>query len=185
MSYQKLQPSRCIGVVPNDTYNIFSPSSLVSSGKATSGTNQVPLSNALIDANADFISAGVQVGDIIHKDRYNASNGKNRCALGEVTNVDSATELTVSFVADNTPPTPTAFQIFTGQTYKIFRPSENRNGGCILYIGSASSGNTIKVLTAANEELTVTGLSQGSFTPFQVVKVFDTGTNVQDIIAFW
>jgi len=184
MSYQKLQPSRCIGVVPNDTYNIFSPSSLVSSGKVTSGSSSVPLSDELIDANADFISSGVQVGDVIHKNRYNAGNGKNRCALGRVTNVDSATELTVSLVRDNTFGGPD-FQIFSGQSYKIFRPSENRNGGCILYIGSASSGGTITVLTAANQELTVTGLSQGSFIPFQVVKVFQTGTTVSDIIAFW
>lgn len=182
MAYQKLQPTRGIGVVPNDTYNIFSPSSsVVSSGVSTSATT-----DSLADTNADFISAGVQVGDVVYRERYNNTNGKSRCALGTVTAVNvNGTQLTVSLVADNHISTATDFSIDSGIKYRIFRPSENVNNGCILYIGNVGSGGILRVLTAAGDELMLTGVVQGSYTPVQVVKVFKTGTDCSNITALW
>ena len=183
MAYQKLQPTRGIGVVPNDTYNIFSPSSsVVSSGVSTSATT-----DSLTDANADFISAGVQVGDVVYRERYNYSSGKNRNALGTVTAVDAnGTQLTVSAVADNdVSGTPTSFSMPSGIKYRIFRPSENVNNGCILYIGSIGAGGLLRVVTAAGDDLMLTGVVQGSYTPVQVVKVLEDGTNCSNITALW
>lgn len=182
MAYQKLQPNRGIGVVPNDTYNIFSPSSsVVSSGVSTSATT-----DSLTDTNADFISAGVQVGDVVYRERYNYNTGKNRNALGTVTAVNvNGTQLTVSAVADNdVNGTPTSFTMPSGIKYRIFRPSENVNNGCILYIGDAPSGNILRVLTAGGDDITLTGVVQGSYTPVQVVKVF-SDTTVGNITALW
>lgn len=56
------------------------------------------------------------------------------------------------------------------------------NNGCVLYVGQA--GN-VRVLTAGGDDVTFVGLNTGSFVPIQVVRVFATGTNAEEILALW
>ncbi len=56
---------------------------------------------------------------------------------------------------------------------------------CVLYVGTNTSGTTLTVRTAGGDDVTFTGIVAGSFIPVQVIRVFDTGTDVDDIIALW
>lgn len=60
--------------------------------------------------------------------------------------------------------------------------SGGTNNGCVLYVGQA--GN-VRVLTAGGDDVTFVGLNTGSFVPIQVVRVFATGTNAEEILALW
>jgi len=168
MAYQKLQPTSGINVAPSDDINIPSPSSEVTSGAATA-TATTPNLNILTNSGGLFQSKGVAVGDVVYVLHATGTN-----QITTVASVDSETQLTlsddVSFVS--------------GDSYRIFRAGENN--GCIIYIGtSLNNAQTITIETAGGDEVTLRNLIQGSFLPVQVVKVFSSGTNVSDIVAFW
>jgi len=167
MAYQKLQVSRALEVIPDDSINIPSPSSKVTSGAATT-TETSPNLNRLTNSGGIFESKGVAVGDVVYVLHASGTN-----QITTVASVDSETQLTlsddVSFV--------------DGDSYKIFRAGEN--DGCILYIGTSPIGGVLRVLTAGGDDITLTGVISGSYTPVQVVKVFDSDTNVSDIVALW
>jgi hypothetical protein len=55
----------------------------------------------------------------------------------------------------------------------------------VLYVGDVSEGTRLKVRTAGGDDVTFTGIVAGSFIPVQVIRVFSTGTDVDDIIALW
>jgi hypothetical protein len=56
------------------------------------------------------------------------------------------------------------------------------NNGCVLYMGG--NGN-VRVTTVGGDDVTFNGVLAGSFIPVQVVKVWETGTSVPNIIALW
>jgi len=56
---------------------------------------------------------------------------------------------------------------------------------CTLYVGDVTSGTDLKVKTAGGDEVTFKGVVAGTFIPVQVVQVFSTGTDVDEIIALW
>lgn len=56
------------------------------------------------------------------------------------------------------------------------------NNGCVLYMGG--NGN-VRVTTVGGDVVTFNGVLAGSFIPVQVVKVWETGTTVPNIIALW
>jgi hypothetical protein len=53
---------------------------------------------------------------------------------------------------------------------------------CVLYIGT---GGTLRVLTEGNDDVTFVNVQDGSFFPVNVLRVFATGTDADDIIALW
>jgi len=165
MAYQKLQVSRALQVIPSNTINIPSPASEVTSG-AASATATSPNLDRLTDSSGNFETKGVSVGDVVYVLHAATAN-----QITTVASVDSETQLTlsddVSFVS--------------GDSYRIFRAGENN--GCILYIGNATS-TTLRVLTAGGDDITLTGVVAGSYTPVQVLRVF-TDSTVSDIVALW
>ena len=56
------------------------------------------------------------------------------------------------------------------------------NNGCVLYVGSAGD---VKVLTVGGDEVTFTGIQDGTFIPVQVLRVYSTGTTATNIVALW
>ena len=56
------------------------------------------------------------------------------------------------------------------------------NNGNVLYVGT---GGTLKVRTAAGDDITFVNIANGTFLPVQVVRVFATGTGASNIIALW
>jgi len=51
-----------------------------------------------------------------------------------------------------------------------------------LYVGT---GGTLRVLTAAGDDITFTNVPNGTFFPVQVIRVFASTTNANNIIALW
>jgi len=53
---------------------------------------------------------------------------------------------------------------------------------CVLYVGT---GGNLRVLTDGNDDVTFLNVRGGSFLPVQIVRVFATGTDADNIIALW
>ena len=56
------------------------------------------------------------------------------------------------------------------------------NRGCVLYIGT---GGDLKVLTVGGDEVVFNNIPDGTFLPVQVIRVFETETIAEKIIALW
>ena len=134
----KLQVSRALSVIPSDDTNIPMPSVIVSS-TATATT-----ANKLVDSTKNFSSVGanplnVQVGDTI----YDISNS----SAAMVTNVDSATQLTLNV------------NIIGGLDFYTLYSGTNITGTvepCVLYVGI---GGDMDIVTAGGDNLQVNGAS--------------------------
>jgi len=157
MAYQKLQGKRAIDVYPADDVKIPSPSNIVLSGANTSVVVAY-----LVDAGADFFAANIRSGDIV----YNTTTG----AAAKVLQVVTATALLLSvdiFVA-----TPNNYAVYV----------QGDSDGPVLYVGT---GGTLSIITAGGDNVTLTGVNNGSFIPIMVFSVQATGTSCSDIIALW
>jgi len=158
----KLQVSRSLAVIPSANTNIPMPNVIVTSTATATTTNK------LVDSTKNFLFSGttplnIQVGDIV----YNTTTS----TAATVTNVDSATQLTLNA---NIMSSTNAYTLYLGTN--IAGSVEP----CVLYVGT--SGN-IKVVTAGGDEVTFVGVS--GFFPVQVIRVFATGTTAQNIVALW
>ena len=67
----------------------------------------------------------------------------------------------------------------SGKSYVIYGGTQE---GAVLYIGA--SGN-IRVTTIGGDDVTFVGLQTGTFFPVQVVKVWNTSTTADNIMALW
>ena len=158
MAYQRLQVTRALKVHKTTTsIDIPDPDFAGITGAiVTSATNKLTV------AAADtFTAKTVQPGYIVE----NVSTG----AYALVSAIDSGTQLTLSG------------DIFTtaGNIYQIYSQSTR---GCILYVGA---GGTMRVITAAGDEVTYQGVPVGVFLPIQVIRVVETGTSASGFIAHW
>lgn len=155
MAYQKLQASRALEVIKSDDVDIPNPSMLVADSTST-----LTAGNKLVDSTQDFIAAGVKAGDIV----YTGTTAVT------VKAVDSAIQL------DTAPIT-----VSSGDAYQLYSQNTPSNG-CVLYVGGAGD---VDIITAAGDEVTLTGVLAGSFIPVQVTRVKDTSTTATGIIALW
>jgi hypothetical protein len=157
MAYQKLQVSRALQLIKSDDANIPFP------GVIETGTNSTIVENELEDTTSDFIALNVAVGDVVY-------------------NTTTFRAATVNQVIDNTRLLLNA-DIFLdlGDSYVIY--SQNtKNEGCVLYIGF---GGDLTVTTHAGDKVTFYGTLAGTFLPVQVLKVWETDTDADGIIALW
>ena len=160
----KLQVSRALNVIPSDYTNIPMPN-IITYGSIT-GTS----ASILIDSAKNFSSSGVnplnvQVGDIVY------DTTTQQAAM--VTNVDSATQLTLS----------AAITMNILDNYTLYS-STNITGTvepCVLYIGT---GGTLEITTAGGDLVYLTNVPSGSFLPIQVIRVSPFST-ASDIVALW
>lgn len=53
---------------------------------------------------------------------------------------------------------------------------------CVLYVGI---GGNIRVLTESNDDVTFYNVQDGTWFPVQVIKVFATDTDAENIVAIW
>jgi hypothetical protein len=160
MAYQKLQQGRAINVIPSDNINIPSPSAIAAVGVNESTDDKI------IDSTKDFTKS-VKVNDTV----YNLTTNE----ISYVTEIVAADELKV---ADSS--------LFTiGDEYKIFSTVDVRTEPCVLYIGTSGAAKTLKVLTADKDIVTLVAPAAGFVIPLQVLRVFDTGTDVTNIVALW
>ena len=159
----KLQVSRALNVILSDNTNIPMPNVIVTSTATTTTANK------LVDSTKNFSSSGVnplnvQVGDIV----YNTTSS----TAAIVTNVDSATQLTLN-----------ANIIISADTYTLYSGT-NTTGSvepCVLYIGV---GGNLIITTAGGDVVTLNNVPSGTFVPIQVIKVSEFST-AYDIVALW
>lgn len=160
----KLQVSRALNVIPSDYTNIPMPN-VITYGVVT-GTS----ANILIDSLKNFSSSGVnplnvQIGDIVY-DYFT-----NQAAM--VTNVDSATQLTLN----------AAIAINISDDYILYSGTHITGTvePCVLYIGT---GGDLEIVTAGGDTAYIINVPSGTFLPIQVIKVsaFSTASN---IVALW
>lgn len=168
MAYQKLQVSRAIEVIPSDTIDIPNPSLADIASGTASASAASPNLDRLTDSSGNFETKGVGVGNVVYV--LHATGAKQ---ITTVASVDSETQLTLS----------DEVSFISGDSYRIFHAGENN--GCILYIGTVPGGSILRVLTAGGDDITLKGVVAGSYTPVQVLRVFDSDTNVSDIVALW
>lgn len=75
-----------------------------------------------------------------------------------------------------------AAAVTPSDTTNIPAPSLGENSGCTLYVGF---GGNVRVLTAGGETLTLYNVVTGTFVPVNVLRVYETGTTAQNIVALW
>jgi hypothetical protein len=161
MAYQKLQQGRAINVIPSDDINIPSPSAV-----AAVGANQSTNPDYIENNDADFFKS-VKVNDTV----YNTTSNQ----ISYVVEIQSEKIVKI------------ANPIFSsGDEYKIFSTVDVRTEPCVLYIGTtASVTKTLRVLTADKDIVTLVAPAAGFVIPLQVLRVFETGTDITDIVALW
>jgi hypothetical protein len=158
----KLQVSRALSVIPSGNTNIPMPNVIVTS--VTTATT----ANKLVDSTKNFSSSGVnplniQVGDTIYNNTL--------ISAATVTNVDSATQLTLN-----------ANIMVSGDAYTLYSGT-NTTGSvepCVLYVGV---GGDLDVTTAGGDVVSFVGIASGTFLPVQVIRV--NAATAADIIALW
>ena len=67
-------------------------------------------------------------------------------------------------------------------TVDIPNPGNGQVEGCVLYVGT---GGILRVLTAGGDDITFTNVPNGFLTKFQVIRVFNTTTTANNIVALW
>jgi len=75
-----------------------------------------------------------------------------------------------------------ATKVNPSDTSNISESTEAPKSGVVLYIGV---GGDLTVLTVGGDELTFENIPDGTFFPVQVVRVLDSDTTADNIIALW
>ena len=166
MPYQKLQASRATEVATitsnsENTLNLNNPIALTGSGVTTAGT----VSPIIIVATATFITDGVTAGDLL----VNTTTSPN---ASRVISVDSETQLTIQ----------SAVTVAVGNVISIWTQSKE---AAVIYVGTQTGTQTIKVTTAGGDDVTFTSPVQGRVLPVQCVRVWTTGTTATNVVALW
>ena len=69
--------------------------------------------------------------------------------------------------------------------YTIYSPNQDGKTSFTLFVGDGGAATTLRVLTAAGDDVTLTNVPDSSFIPLQVVRVFATGTTCSEILALY
>lgn len=160
MKFLKTHYGRAINVIPSDTVNIPNPAGLGKEG-VVDGVD----TNILYDSTANFTTN--LLGAIV----VNTTNN----TIANVVGLYDQIRLILD--AD----------IFTsgGDGYAIYNSDNNQ--GCAIYIPAQEAEN-LKVLTVGGDIITFNGCGNknaDSILPVNVLRVFEEGTNLINLIALW
>ena len=160
MKFLKTHYGRAINVIKSDTVNIPNPAGLGTTG-VTNGT----ASDSLYDSTANFTTN--LLGAIVLNTTTNA--------IANVVGFEDSSTLILD--AD----------IFTsaGDAYAIYNSDNNQ--GCSIYIPQQET-NQLTVLTVGGDIITFRkcgNLNASSILPVNVLRVFSTGTGLEELIALW
>ena len=145
MAYQKLlgQGQRALVVIPSNTATIPHPGNNKTLDATVAGLYGLPRTSLISDipgpgvastlacATGDFINRGIEIGDIVY-------NYTTRGA-GLVTQVNSATELTVDGMLDFSG---------SGQTFSIFGKEVIP---CMIYMNGSTTTTALQVVSAGGD----------------------------------
>jgi len=159
MKFLKTHYGRAIDVIPSDTVNIPNPAGLGETGTTDNdGTNQ------LRDGSANFTTN--LLGAIV----------VNTTTTGIANVIGFGNSTILILDAD----------IFaSGDGYAIYNSDNNQ--GCAIYIPKQGPAS-LTVLTVGGDIITFNGCGDAnasSILPVNVLRVFDTNTNLQNLVALW
>jgi|TARA_E500000178_G_scaffold324660_1_gene351259 hypothetical protein len=177
MAYQKLQAGRAWQVYKSDNTNLPDTGLRVfSSVQATTahvaGGTEIINTNRTLDDLAyisspdgggqltKFTLCGIKLGMIV----VNTTDGTQ-------STVTAVTD-TIIYVKEN---------IFTASP-KNFNIYGGTQEGAVLYVGTA--GN-LRVTTIAGDDVIFSNINTGAFIPVNVLKVWNTNTTADNIVALW
>jgi len=160
MKFLKTHYGRAINVIPSDTVNIPNPA-----GLGMTGTVDIVSTNELRDTSANFTTN--LSGAIVINTTTNT--------IANVIGIGTSQRLNID--AD----------IFTsiGEGYAIYNSDNNQ--GCALYI-PAQTPDPLKVLTVGGDILTFNNCGDiyaSMILPVNVLRVFQSSTNLSNLIALW
>ena len=77
-----------------------------------------------------------------------------------------------------------AAEVFPDDDLNIKNPADDlpTREGCVLYVGKTGH---VRVLTVGGDVVVFNNVLQGTFIPVQVLRVFETDTTAENIIALW
>jgi hypothetical protein len=160
MKFLKTHYGRAINVIPSDTVNIPNPAGLGMTGTAdSSGTDKLRDSTNPFTTNL--------LGGIV----INTTDNTIANIIGFV---DSG-----QLILDA--------DIFTAGTESYAIYNSDNNQGCALYI-QAQQPNDLIVLTVGGDVIEFKGCGDtyaSSILPVNVLRVFSTGTNLDNLVALW
>lgn len=160
MKFLKTHYGRAINVIPNDTVNIPNPAGLGMTGRAdSSGTNELRDSSQPFTTNL--------LGAIVVNTKDNT-----------IANV-------IGFVSSNTLTLDADIFPAGDEDYAIYNSDNNQ--GCALYIKSGTPVS-LKVLTVGGDIIKFKSCGDANASmilPVNVLRVFDTDTELTDIVALW
>ncbi len=160
MKFLKTHYGRAIPVIKSDTVNIPNPAGLGLEG-VTDGSD----TNKLVDSTATFTTN--LLGAIVVNTTTNA--------IANVIGFESANVLLLD--ADIIPS--------SGDNYAIYNSDNNQ--GCALYI-SAGTPAKLTVLTVGGDIAVFNSCGDTNASmilPVNVLRVFDNGTDLTDLVALW
>jgi hypothetical protein len=159
MKFLKTHYGRAINVIPSDTVNIPNPA-----GLGMTGTTTDEVTNQLRDGNGNFTTN--LLGSIV------------------VNTTDNTIANVIGFI--NSEILLLDADIFaTGEGYAIYNSDNNQ--GCAIYI-PAQTPAQLKVLTVGGDIIffkSCGDANASSILPVNVLRVFDTGTEITNLVALW
>jgi len=159
MKFLKTHYGRAINVIPNDTVNIPNPAGLGTTGTTTGAGN-------LTDSTVTFTTN--LLGAIV------------------VNTTDNTIANVIGFIDIHTLELDNSiFLLEGGENYAIYNSDNNQ--GCSIYIPQQEP-NQLTVLTVGGDIITFNGCGDtnaSSILPVNVLRVFDTDTYLQSLIALW
>jgi hypothetical protein len=75
--------------------------------------------------------------------------------------------------------------ITPSDTADIFYSNAGDNSGCLVYVGTKTPGQSVRVKTVSGDDVTFVNIPQGTILPVFVVRVFATGTTATNLVAVW
>lgn len=158
MKFLKTHYGRAIKVIPSDTVNIPNPAGLGAEGSTTDTAT-----NRLIDSSASFTTN--LIGAVV---------------------VNTADETVANVIGFDSGELLLDADIFTtGETYRIYNSDNNQ--GCSLYI-SKQEPTMLTVLTVGGDVVNFSKCGDANASmilPVNVLRVFNTGTELVELVALW
>jgi len=159
MKFLKTHYGRAINVIESNTVNIPNPA-----GLGMTGTSDGTVSGSIVDSTATFTTN--LLGAII------------------VNTTDSTTANVIGFT-DSTTLVLDADIFVSGEDYAIYNSDNNQ--GCSIYI-PAQTPDRLTVLTVGGDVILFEDCGDAnasSILPVNVLRVFDTGTALTNLVALW
>lgn len=167
------QPHSSLFVVPSDTINIPQPG-IITTGSVI-GASATQLTDINPAQNFDPIVTNANGYSLNGAVVYQSYTGAFPTLITSVTGIINNTGPSIASVSS---------AVVSG-LYNMYATNQAGKTSFTLFVGTGGAGSTLRVLTAAGDDVTLSNLPDSSFVPLQVVRVFANGTTCSEILALY